>query len=150
MSIWGGKHPVRLSFMRMISFRVLPIFPMLSGTHPPRLLFARTRTEIGEFPRFSGMPNRKLLSFKKITSRGLPKSWEGTKPSNSLKRKSRYLREGKESTTLENLPTNRLLLRSSSWSSFILRKLLGTTPQNLLELIWRITKSVIRPSSVGR
>ena len=105
---------MRLSFMRMISFKVLPIFPMLPGIHPPRLLFARTRTEIGEFPRFSGMPNRNLLSFKKIASRGLSKSWEGTESSNSLKRRSRYLREGKESTTLGNLPTNRLLLRSSS------------------------------------
>jgi hypothetical protein len=103
--ISGGKHPVRLSFKRIISFIVFPIFPILPGIHPPRLLFANTNTETGELPRFSGMPNLNLLSLRKTASRSLSKSWEGTGPSKSLKRRSKYLSVGNDKTTLGNLPT---------------------------------------------
>lgn len=112
--IWGGKQPVRLLFKRMISFKVLAILPILPGIQPPRSLFANTKTETGEFPRFFGIPNLNLLSFKNIASKSLSNSLEGTGPSNSLKRRSKYLSEGKERTTLGKFPTNLLLLMSSS------------------------------------
>ena len=105
---------MRLSFKRIISLSVFPIFPILPGIHPPRLLLAKTNTETGELPRFSGMPNLNLLSLIKIASRSLSKSWEGTEPSNSLKRRSKYLSVGKDKTTFGNFPTKRLLLMSSS------------------------------------
>lgn len=105
---------MRLSFRRMISLRVLPIFPILPGKQPPRSLLAKTSTETGELPRFSGMPNLNLLSLRNMASRSLSKSWEGTGPSNSLNRRSKNLRAGKDSSTLGKLPTKRLLLRSSS------------------------------------
>lgn len=123
---------------------------MLPGIHPPKLLFAKTKTETGELPRFSGIPNWNLLSFKKIASRGLSKSFVGTDPSNSLNRRSRNLSEGKDNTTFGKPPTKRLLLRSSSKRSFNLLKDLGTVPQNRLELMWKTASSVKRPSLLGR
>ncbi|KAL2535894.1 Ig kappa chain V-VI region NQ2-6.1 [Forsythia ovata] len=61
-----GKQPVILSFIKINSFKVLPIFPMLPGMQPPRLLFAITKIEIGEFPRFSEIPNRICCRLRKI------------------------------------------------------------------------------------
>lgn len=148
--IVGGKHPVRLSFNRIISFNVFPILPILAGMQPPRSLLANTSTETGEFPRFSGIPKRNLLSFKKMASRSLSKSFVGTPPSNSLNRRSRYLSRGRERTTSGNFPTKRLLLISSSNKSFKRRKVVGMTPQKRLELRWKTARSVSRPSSVGR
>lgn len=148
--ICGGKHPVRLSFIKISSFNVFPIFPMLPGMQPPRLLFARTSTETGEFPRFSGMPNRNLLSFKNNASNSLSNSCDGTPPSNSLNRRSKNFNDGSHSTTFGNPPANRLLLTSSSKSSFNFLKLSGMTPQNLLELMWKRARSVSSPSSSGR
>lgn len=136
--------------MRMISFNVFPIFPMLPGIQPPRSLLANTNTETGEFPRFSGIPNWNLLSLRKMASRSLSNSFDGTEPSNSLNRRSKYLSFGRERNNLGNLPTKRLLLRSTSYSSFRRRKVEGTTPQNLLELIWKIARSVSLPISGGR
>lgn len=146
----GGRHPVRLSFSRMISFRVLPISPMLLGMHPPRLLFASTSTDTGDLPRFSGMPNLSLLSFRKMASRSLSKSLEGTPPSNSLNRRSKYLRDGNLRITSGNWPTKRLLLRSSSHSSFMWRNVEGTLPQKRLELRWKRARYLKRPSSRGK
>lgn len=148
--ICGGKHPVRLSFIRISSFSVFPIFPILPGMQPPRLLFASTSTETGEFPRFSGMPNRNRLSLRKMASKSLSKIFVGTPPSNSLNRRSRNFSAGSERTTVGNPPTNRLLLRSSSKRSFSFLKLSGTTPQNRLELMWKRARSVSRPSSSGK
>lgn len=148
--ISGGKHPVKLSFIKISSFKVFPILPMLLGMHPPRLLFARTRTETGEFPKFFGIPNRNRLLFKKMASKSLSKIWVGTGPSNSLNLRSKNFKVGNESTTLGKPPTNLLLLKSSSKRSFNLLKLLGTTPQNLLVLMWNRARSVSRPSSSGR
>lgn len=146
----GGRHPVRLSFSRMISFRVLPISPMLLGMHPPRLLFANTSTDTGDLPRFCGMPNLNLLSLRKMASRSLSKSLEGTAPSNSLYRRSKYLRDGNLRTTSGNLLTKRLLLRSSSRSSFMWRKVEGTLPQKRLELRWNRARYFNWPSSGGK
>lgn len=148
--ISGGKHPVRLSLINISSFKVFPIFPMLPGMQPPRLLLASTRTDTGELPRFSGIPNLNLLSLRKTASKSLSKIFLGTPPSNSLNRRSKNFKEGNESTTVGNPPTNRLLLKSSSKRSFIFLKLSGTTPQNLFELMCKRARSVSKPSSSGR
>ncbi|GER42054.1 Ig kappa chain V-VI region NQ2-6.1 [Striga asiatica] len=139
--ICGVRQSVRLSFIRISSFKVPPIFPMLAGIHPPKLLFARTKTETGELPRLAGRLNR---------NRSLLKTSGGTGPSNSLNRRSRNFRDVMFSTTDGKPPTNRLLLRSSSKRSRSLPKVLGTTPQNLLELRWNKARSVSRPISGGR
>ncbi|GER36123.1 receptor like protein 1 [Striga asiatica] len=91
---------------------------MLDGIHPPRLLFARTKTETGEFPRFSGIPNRNRLSFRKRASSFLSNNSLGTPPSKSLNLRSRNFSDGMERTILGKPPTNRLLLRSNSKRSF--------------------------------
>lgn len=108
---------------------------MLPGMHPPKLLLAKTRTDTGELPRFSGIPNRNRLSFKKIASSFLSNSLSGTGPSNSLNLKSKNFNDGNDNTTTGNPPAKRLLLRSSSKRSFSLAKDFGTMPQNLFELI---------------
>lgn len=146
----GGKQPVKLSFIKISSFKVFPILPMLPGMQPPRLLLANTKTDTGEFPRFSGMPNRNLLSLRKIASKSLSKSLFGTGPSNSLNLKSKNFNEGNDSTTSGKLPTKRLLLRSSSKRTFNFLKLSGTTPQNRFELMWKSARSVNKPSLSGR
>jgi hypothetical protein len=94
------------------------MLPMLAGKHPEKLLFAKTITETGEFPKLSGISNTNLLLLMKIASRSLSNSDLGTDPSNSLYLKSRYFNFGNWRTTSGNLPANRLLLRSSSWRSF--------------------------------
>ncbi|KAL7136969.1 hypothetical protein ABFS83_10G064000 [Erythranthe nasuta] len=123
---------------------------MLPGIQPPRLLFARTKTDTGELPKFSGMPNWNLLSLRKMASKSLSNTCDGTPPSNSLNRRSKNFREGNESTTVGNPPTNRLLLKSSSKRSFNFLKLWGTIPQNRFELMWKSARSVSKPSSSGR
>lgn len=82
--ICGGKQPVKLSLERMISLSVFPIRPILPGMQPPRSLSARTKAETGEFPMFSGIPNRNRLWFKNMASSSLSKSLDGIPPSNSL------------------------------------------------------------------
>lgn len=75
------------------------MFPKLSGKHPWNLLFAKTRTETGEFPILSGNSNENLLLFMKMASRSLSKRALGILPSNSLYRRSRNLSFGKPRTT---------------------------------------------------
>lgn len=130
-----GKHPTRLLLETIISFKVFPILPMLLGRQPWKWLLAMTKTETGEFPRFSGMVDVKRLLFKNKASKSLLKSPGGSIPSKSLYLRSRYLRLGIERTTFGKGPTNRLLLTSSSWRSVSLEKLSGMTPQNLFELM---------------
>nr|GMC77607.1 hypothetical protein LSAT_8X69640 [Ipomoea batatas] len=50
-------------------FNVFPILAILAGIHPPRSLLAKTRTETGELPRFSGIPKRNRLSLRNKASR---------------------------------------------------------------------------------
>lgn len=138
---------MRLSFISISSFNVLPIFPMLAGMHPPRSLLANTRTETGELPKLSGMPKRNLLSLRNKASKSLSKIFEGTGPSKSLNLRSKNFNEGNERTTFGNPPTNLLLLKSSSLRSFKWLKVFGTTPQKRFELRWKRTRSVRRPSS---
>nr|GMD75616.1 hypothetical protein CR513_35146 [Ipomoea batatas] len=66
--ISSGKHAPKLTFIRIISLRVFRILAMLGGRHPRRLLFAKTRTETGEFPKFLGNVTVKLLWFTKRAS----------------------------------------------------------------------------------
>lgn len=113
-----GKQDLRPLFTRMISFRVLDMFPMLAGRQPPNRLFASTITETGELPKFVGRSKENRLWLMKMASRSLSNSSGGTFPSNSLNLRSRNFREGSRSTTRGNFPANRLLLRSSSKRSF--------------------------------
>ncbi|KAM2615993.1 hypothetical protein TB2_030438 [Malus domestica] len=103
------------------SFPHSPV-PASTITHPaasPAAFLGKTRIDIEEghlwldhnlvegialhssrvLPRLWEMPNRNLLSLKKTTSRSLSKNWEWTEPLNWLKRRSKYLREGRDSTT---------------------------------------------------
>ena len=112
--ISAGRHPVNLLLENTTSFKVLTIFPMLLGMQPSRWLLATTRTDTGELPRFSGMVDVNLLSFKNKASSSLLKSSGGNFPSKSLNLRSRYLRSGISRTTSGNDPTKRLLLTSSS------------------------------------
>lgn len=132
--ISSGKQDLNPLSKNIISFNVLDILPMLAGKHPWKLLFASTITETGELPKLSGRSKRNRLWFMKMASSGLSNSSLGTVPSNSLKRRSRYLREGNLSTTVGNLPAKRLLLKSSSNRSFRFSNLRGTVPQKRLEL----------------
>ena len=145
----AGKHPVRLLLIRTNSFKVFPIWPMLPGTHPWKWLFAKTTTEAGEFPRFSGIVDVNLLLFKKIASSVLLKSSGGNSPSKSLNLRSRYLISGIDKMVVGNGPTKRLLLISSSCRSFNLEKLFGRIPQNLFEFICKSARSVNNPNSEG-
>lgn len=148
--ISDGKQPERLLFKNIISFNVLAIFPMLHGMQPVRLLLATTTTEAGDEPRVSGMVDVNLLLFKNKASSSFRKSPSGNLPSKLLYRRSRYLSEGNDKTTVGNEPTNRLLLTSSSYRRANLEKLLGIMPQKRLELIWNNEISVNRPNSTGR
>ncbi|EMS67381.1 hypothetical protein TRIUR3_05998 [Triticum urartu] len=130
----GGTQPVSMSSMSTISLSVSAILPMEGGMHPPSRLCASTTTEAGELPRLAGMGLRRRLELRKMASSGRSKSAGGMEPSKSLKRRSRYLRDGSASTTSGKAPTKRLLLRSSSWSRRKRRKVSGTTPQKRLEL----------------
>lgn len=145
-----GKQDLRPLFMRIISLRVFDMLPMLAGKQPPKRLLARTITETGEFPMLLGISNRNRLLLMKMASRSLSKSADGTVPSNSLNRRSRYLRDGRRSTTSGNFPAKRLLLRSSSNSRRRRSKRCGIVPQNRLELIWKTARSVRSPSSSGK
>jgi hypothetical protein len=148
--ISDGRQADKLLFKSMISLRVAAIFPRLGGTHPLRLLLAKTTTETGEFPRLVGISRWNLLLLTKMASRSLSNSFVGSGPSNSLNLMSKYFSEGRWRTTFGNGPANLLLLISSSCSRDIFLKLLGTIPQNLLVLIWNNARSVSRPSCVGR
>ncbi|PKI50795.1 hypothetical protein CRG98_028790 [Punica granatum] len=103
--------------MRMISLR-LDMLARLDGTQPWNLLLARTMTDTGELPKLSGRSKWNRLSLMKMASRSLSKSAGGTVPSNSLNLRSRNLSDGSARTKRGNFPANRLLLRSSSNSSF--------------------------------
>ncbi|KAI5382957.1 hypothetical protein KIW84_070382 [Lathyrus oleraceus] len=94
------------------------MFPILEGMHPWNLLFARTTTDAGELPKFSGSTDENRLSFMKRASIGKSNNSLGTVPSNSLNLKSKYLRPGRRNTTSGNFPANLLLLRSNSNRSF--------------------------------
>jgi hypothetical protein len=109
--------------------------PMLAGIHPLRWLWAKTTTDAGEFPKFSGIVDVNLLLFINIASSGLLKSSEGISPSKSLYLISMYLISGMERIGVGNLPTKRLLLISNSYKSFNLEKLFGIIPQNLFVFI---------------
>ncbi|KAF1872684.1 hypothetical protein Lal_00016521 [Lupinus albus] len=132
--ISDGKHERNALFIRIISFK-FDMFPILAGIQPWNLLFARTITETGEFPKLSGRLNTKRLSFMNIASRSLSNNSLGTVPSKSLNLRSKNFSSGSVNTTFGNFPTNLLLLRSSSKRSLNLSKLCGTMPQNLLELM---------------
>lgn len=123
---------------------------MLAGRQPPKRLLARTMTETGEFPMLLGISKRNRLLLMKIASRSLSKSSDGTEPSNSLNRMSRYLRDGRRRTTLGNFPAKRLLLISSSKRRRRRSNRCGMVPQNRLELMWKRARSVRSPSSSGR
>lgn len=145
----AGKHPVMLLLIATNSFKVFPIWPMLPGMHPCKWLLAKTTTEAGDFPRFSGIVDTNLLLFKKIASSVLLKSSQGNSPSKSLNLRSRYLMSGIDRTGVGNGPTKRLLLISSSCKSFSLEKLFGRIPQNLFEFICKSARSVNNPNSGG-
>lgn len=87
--ISSGKQPVRLLFIKINSFNVLAILPMLFGIQPVKLLLANTITETGELPRFSGMLFENRLLFTNKASRCTSKTFGGKGPSKSLKRRSR-------------------------------------------------------------
>lgn len=112
--ISSGKQPLRPEFIRIISLRVPAIFPIPGGRHPRRLLFARTKTETVEFPRFFGSVSLKSLLFMNRASSFLSKRSSGTSPANLLYRRSRNLSVGRQRTTEGNSPERRLLLTSSS------------------------------------
>lgn len=146
----GGRQPERSLLRRMSSFKVWAMFPTVVGTQPENLLLARTATETVELPRVSGSCEWNRLWLRKSASRSLSNNSAGNGPSNSLYRRSKYLSAGRPRTCSGNGPTNRLLLRSSSWRRVIREKLLGTTPQKRLELMWSRARSVSSPSSAGR
>lgn len=81
---------------------------------PLKPLLANTSTETGEFPRFSGNEDWKLLLLMNRASSFRSKSLDGILPLNSLNRISRNLREGREKITEGNLPVNLLSLMSNS------------------------------------
>ncbi|RYR07548.1 hypothetical protein Ahy_B05g074928 isoform A [Arachis hypogaea] len=56
----AGKQERKPLFIRIISFS-LDMFPMLEGTQPWNLLFAKTITDTGEFPKLSGKSKTKRL-----------------------------------------------------------------------------------------
>lgn len=109
-----GKQPFNPLFEIIISLSVSFIFPKLDGRHPFRLLFAKTTTDTGEFPRFSGNENWNLLSFMKTASSLRSKRREGTLPSNELNLMSKNFNERRHKRTSGNGPDNWLLLTSSS------------------------------------
>lgn len=117
-----GKHDEKPLFVRTNSFK-FPIFPKLEGIHPSNLLLAKTITETGELPIFSGKAEENRLLFMKIASKSFSKSPIGSLPSNSLYRMSKYLRLGNWRKISGNFPAKRLLLRSSSDRSCKLAKL---------------------------
>jgi len=147
--ISAGRDPIKPLLDRMISFKVDFIFPMVFGMKPSNLLLAKTKMETVELPKFSGMLASNRLLFKNKASRSLSKSLGGSDPSKLLNRRSRYLRAGKSRTTKGNWPTSQLLLTSSSWRRVRLERLEGRTPQNRLELMWRMAVSLRRPISIG-
>lgn len=115
--ISGGRHEFKPLFIKMISLR-FDMLPKLEGTQPWNLLFAKTITDTGEFPKLSGRLNTNRLWLIKMASRGLSKSSRGTVPSNSLNLRSKNFSDGSFRTTTGNFPANLLLLRSNSKSNF--------------------------------
>jgi hypothetical protein len=97
-----------------------------------------------------GIPCLNRLLFRKRASNGLSKIAGGIGPSKSLNRISKYFKDGRVRRAGGNLPTNLLLLISSSYNSFIEQKVLGTVPQNRFELMWNTARSDNNPSSSGK
>lgn len=128
----GLRQPVRLLLSRMISSAVRP--PIPAGTQPENLLLATTSTETGDLSSVNGIEVAKRLLLMNRASKSFKKRSVGKSPSNSLKRMSKNFSIGSDRTTVGKPPTNLLLLRSSSKSSFSFEKLRGTTPQKRLEL----------------
>jgi hypothetical protein len=89
-----GTQPFNPLFIRIISFKVSFIFDKLEGKQPLRLLFAKTITETGELPMFSGKEVWNLLLLMNKASSFKSKRHEGMLPWNSLNRISRNLSEG--------------------------------------------------------
>ena len=146
--ISSGKQPVRLLPITTNSFKFF-IWPMLEGIQPLIPLLAKTMTDAGEFPIFSGIVDVNLLLFINIASSVLLKSSGGISPSNSLNLISMNFISGIERTWWGNLPTKRLLLISNSCKSFNFEKLFGRTPQNLFEFICKRAISANKPNSAG-
>lgn len=144
-----GKQPFSPLFVMMISLRVSFIFPKLEGKQLLRLLLAKTMTDAVESPMFSGREERNPLLLTKTASSFTSKRRDGMSPLNLLNLMSRYLREGRERTTVGNLPENWLLLMSSSYRSLRHEKDFGIVPFKRLELMWKRDKSVKRPNSSG-
>ncbi|KAI5404421.1 hypothetical protein KIW84_051548 [Lathyrus oleraceus] len=130
-----GIHPVKLLLVPTNSSKVVFISPMLEGIQPVILLLAKTITDAGLFPRFSGIVCVNLLSFKNIASSFLLKSSAGSSPSKLLNRISINLISGMQIRGSGNSPTKRLLLISASCKSVNLQKLFGIIPQNLFVLM---------------
>lgn len=112
--ILGLRQPVRLLFNKTSSLSVALMPPIPAGRQPENLLLAITKTERVERPRVGGIVVAKRLLLIKRASRSLENKSDGNEPSNSLKRISRYFNVGNDRTTVGKLPTNLLLLRSSS------------------------------------
>jgi len=117
-AISGDKHPVNPEFDKMTSLRDPAIFVRLVGMQPLKLLFARTNTETGEFPMFFGIDDLNLLLLKNNASSFRSNNSDGILPVKLLYLMSRNLSEGIRRRTGGNGPSNWLLLRSISWSSF--------------------------------
>jgi hypothetical protein len=144
-----GTHPLNPLFFMIISFNVFLMFDKVEGRQPLRLLFAKTITETGELPMFSGNDDWNLLSLMNRASRFMSKRRDGMSPWNPLNRISRNLSEGRQRRIEGNCPENRLLLISSSWRRWRLPKVVGRVPQKRLEFKWKRARSVKRPSSSG-
>lgn len=99
------------------------------------LLLAKTRTETGELPMFSGKENLKSLLLMNRASSFKSNREEGRSPLNLLNRMSRNLRAGRERITEGNSPEKSLLLISSSKRRVRHRKESGMVPQKRLELM---------------
>lgn len=140
---------MRLLLIKSISFNVSFMSPMLPGMHPLNWLLAKTTTEAGEEPRFSGIVDVNRLLLRKMASSFLLKSSEGNPPSKSLNLMSRNLRSGRERMGSGNFPTKRLLLMSNSCMSVSFEKLFGRIPQNLFEFMCKRAMSVNKPNSEG-
>uniref|UniRef100_A0A5K0VDN5 Uncharacterized protein n=1 Tax=Nymphaea colorata TaxID=210225 RepID=A0A5K0VDN5_9MAGN len=147
--ISSGMQELRLLLSSRSSCTVELSLPKKFGRQPFMLLLASTTTETDRFPIFSGSVVKNLLLFKNNASKFMLKSFEGSRPSNSLNRMSRYLRLWRDRSAFGNFPTNRLLLRSSSNRRCRCLKHLGILPQNRLELMWKRARSVSRPSDSG-
>ncbi len=75
--ISSGRGPDSELLSMMISFRVLDMLPMLVGIVPVKWLLAKTTTDTGDSPRFSGMLLKNMLLLTNNASRRLEKSFPG-------------------------------------------------------------------------